>query len=95
MVNHVNFVFSNQLVRLKEIGVKKTIGASFVQLMQYYLVEVIVWLVFSLIISLFLVEISLPVANQLFNRSLIISNIFSFPFITSLCFSYTNNRIHL
>lgn len=86
VVNHVNFVFSNQLVRLKEIGVKKTIGASFVQLMQYYLVEVIVWLVFSLIISLFLVEISLPVANQLFNRSLIISNIFSFPFITSLCF---------
>jgi len=86
VVNHVNVVLSNQLVRLKEIGVKKTIGAGLIQLMQYYLVEVTVWLVFSLIISLLLVEISLPIANQLFNRSLIISNIFSFPFLASLSF---------
>jgi putative ABC transport system permease protein len=86
VVNHINVVLSNQLARLKEIGVNKTIGASFIQLMQYYLVEVVVWLVFSLILSLLFVQMGLPIANQLFNRQLTISNICSFPFLISLGF---------
>ena len=80
IINHINFILSLQLKKLKEIGIKKTSGAGFAQLMSHYLTEIAVWIVLSLAGALVIVQIALPYANRLLDRSLRFMTIFSTPF---------------
>jgi putative ABC transport system permease protein len=80
VINHINFILSFQLKKLKEIGIKKTSGASFKQLMGNYFVEVSLWLIFSFTLALIFVEVALPYVNYLFDASLQITTILTMPF---------------
>jgi putative ABC transport system permease protein len=80
LINHINFILSLQLKKLKEIGIKKTSGAGLKQLIDSYFVEIAVWILFSLALALLLVQSALPYANHLLDRSLHFTTIFSMPF---------------
>ena len=80
LINNINFIFSLQLKKLKEIGIKKTSGAGFKQLITSYIVEITVWVLFSLLFAFLIVEITLPYSNYLFGRQLHMAAIFSIPF---------------
>ena len=84
LINNINFIFSFQLKKLKEIGIKKTSGAGFKQLIVSYLVEITVWALFSLLLAFLIAEIALPYSSYLFGRQLHIAAVFSMPFILYL-----------
>ena len=81
VINHINFILSLQLKKLKEIGIKKTSGAGLKQLMAYYFTEVSLWLLFSFMLAIIIVRISLPYVNRLFDSSFNIETIFDVPFL--------------
>jgi len=87
MINHITFILSFQLKKLKEIGIRKTNGAGFRQLMAYHFMEVLVWVLIPVVLALLLVESTLPFANHLFGRSLDFAVIFSMPFGFYVLFS--------
>ncbi|NVO20155.1 MAG: ABC transporter permease [Bacteroidetes bacterium] len=68
IINFLNFYFSMQYSKLREIGIKKINGASYGQLVTYSLVEVTVSILLSLVFSLFLVAAFMPATNQLFGK---------------------------
>lgn len=63
IINYINLSYALSASRVKEIGVKKILGASYSQLIVQFLGEAILVSVFGLIISLSLVELSLPWLN--------------------------------
>lgn len=65
VINHITFILSYQMKKLKEIGIKKTSGAGFWNLMTYILLEVSVWVLLSLALALILVELSMPLTSNL------------------------------
>ncbi|MBN1480736.1 ABC transporter permease [candidate division KSB1 bacterium] len=87
MINHINFILSLQLKKLKEIGIKKTSGAGLMQLLTHYFVEIAVWIFLSLAFALVLVQIVLPYANRLLDRPLNFMTIFTTPFCVYVALS--------
>lgn len=81
IINQVNFTISLQYSKLKEIGIKKTVGANFQQLVAFHFTETFLWMSISLFISLIIVGIGLPYSEILFNKKLQFATIYSFPFI--------------
>lgn len=69
-INFMNLSTAKASVRMKEIGVKKTIGASRKTLVAQYLGESIVMSVFSMLISLILVELFIPQFNNITGKQL-------------------------
>lgn len=72
-INFMNLSTAKANTRLKELGVKKALGALRRNLIQQYLTEAMLLTVFSTILGLFLVMISLPFFNQLTGKSLQLS----------------------
>ena len=90
IINQVNFTISLQYSKLKEIGIKKTVGANFQQLIVFHFTETFLWMSIALFISLIIVGFGLPYSEILFSKKLEFATIYSFPFIfyliTSLLF---------
>ena len=87
LINYINFILSLQLKKLKEIGIKKTSGAGFSQLIIHYIVEIAVWIFLALAFALLFVQLALPYTNNLLDRSLHFATIFSEPFFLYVLFS--------
>jgi putative ABC transport system permease protein len=81
IINHINFLLSLQLTRLKEIGIKKTSGASPLQMISYTLIDVAIWIILSFLLSLMIVQVMLPFANNLLNHPLEMKNLLPMPII--------------
>lgn len=71
-VNFMNMATARAVVRHKEIGVRKVIGAQRWTLMVQFLIESIMVSALSMIVALFLVEILLPFFNTLVVKKLTI-----------------------
>jgi putative ABC transport system permease protein len=69
-INYLNYSVSMQYAKLKEIGINKTNGANWRNLMNYTLVEVSLGIIISLILSAFITLIALPYAGELFGKEL-------------------------
>jgi len=63
--NYINLLTANAATRAKEIGIKKVVGATRKQLATQFIGESVVVLFMALILSLIIVEISLPIFNNL------------------------------
>ena len=69
-INFMNLSTAQAAKRAKEVGIKKVSGSSKGMLIRQFLVESILLSLFSLIIAIIIVEITLPFFNQILNSKL-------------------------
>jgi putative ABC transport system permease protein len=72
IVNYANLATANAIKRAKEVGVRKVIGASKANIIQQFIFETIVISLFSILLSLVIVELSLPYYNEFLEKNIII-----------------------
>jgi putative ABC transport system permease protein len=72
IVNYVNLATATAIRRAKEVGVRKTVGASKLDIIKQFLFETVITVLFSILLSLVIVELSLPYYNELLDKELII-----------------------
>jgi len=71
IVNYVNLATANAIKRAKEVGVRKIIGASKVNIIKQFIFETILLGCFSILLALVIVELSLPYYNNFLNKELL------------------------
>ncbi|MFO7979814.1 MAG: ABC transporter permease [Candidatus Aminicenantes bacterium] len=69
-INYMNLTTARSSVRLKEISMRKVIGAHRSQISRQFFGESLIMALFSLLISVFLVYLFLPLFNSLAERNL-------------------------
>ncbi|MBK7873099.1 MAG: ABC transporter permease [Saprospiraceae bacterium] len=69
-INYVNLATARAAQRAKEVGVRKSVGADIRQLTSQFLSESVLLSLLSLLIAGILVEVSLPVLNQLSGKTI-------------------------
>lgn len=69
-INYLNYSISMQYAKLKEIGINKTNGASWRNLINYTLAEVSLGVMISLVLSIIIAVMALPFAEKLFGKEL-------------------------
>ncbi len=72
IVNYVNLATANAIKRAKEVGVRKIIGASKGNIVKQFVFETILMVLFSIVLALVFVELSLPYYNEFLYKELII-----------------------
>jgi putative ABC transport system permease protein len=72
-INFMNLSTARSQKRAKEVGIRKTIGASRGSLIMQFLLESFILTIFSVIVAVVLVELFLPAFNGLLNTKLQIS----------------------
>lgn len=70
IVNYVNLTTANAIKRAKEVGVRRIIGATKKQIIQQFVFETILVVCCAVVLSLMLVELSLPYYNSFLEKSL-------------------------
>jgi putative ABC transport system permease protein len=69
-INYVNLATSRSSIRIKEIGIRKTIGAQRHQLIKQFIGEAVILTGISFVFSLVLLWAGLPVFNRLLNKDI-------------------------
>jgi len=69
-INYVNLTVAHSAARIKEIGIRKVIGANRKQLIKQLLGESGISIIISTLFALILIELFLPIFNSLVNRNL-------------------------
>lgn len=64
-INFMNLSTARSEKRMKEIGIKKTVGSSRIELIKQFMIETIFFSFISLLIAIILVELSLPGLNSI------------------------------
>lgn len=72
IVNYINSATANAIKRAKEVGVRKITGASKKQIISQFVFETALIILFSILLALVIVEISLPFYNQFLSKNLIL-----------------------
>lgn len=72
IVNYVNLATANAISRAKEVGVRKILGASKSNIVKQFMFETILMVLFAILLSLVIVELSLPYYNEFLDKSLVI-----------------------
>jgi putative ABC transport system permease protein len=80
-VNYTNLATAQALGRSREVGMRKTMGASQTQLLTQFLVESLVIAAIAMVFALALLEIVIPLFNNLANKSLTLNYIVSMPWL--------------
>ncbi|MCV2485246.1 ABC transporter permease [Flavobacterium sp. SH_e] len=70
IVNYINLATANVIKRAKEIGVRKIAGAGKEQIVAQFIFETALTTIFSVLIALVIVEISLPFYNSFLDKDL-------------------------
>lgn len=81
-INYINLSTSLAFSKSKEVGIRKTIGASKFQLFIYYLSETLVLTIIAAIIGFIIASLLLPVINRLLDKSIPVEQLTSLRFIT-------------
>ncbi|SEO55710.1 putative ABC transport system permease protein [Flavobacterium sp. CF108] len=72
IVNYINLATANAVKRAKEVGVRKIVGAAKFQIIAQFVFETILITLFSLLLALVIVELSLPFYNSFLNKNLVL-----------------------
>jgi len=72
VVNYINLATANVTKRAKEVGVRKIMGATKTNIVKQFMLEAAVTTLLAIILSLVLVELSLPYYNNFVDKELII-----------------------
>ncbi|WET03094.1 ABC transporter permease [Flavobacterium sp. YJ01] len=74
IVNYINSATANAVKRAKEIGVRKIIGASKINIIQQFIFETAIIAIIAILISLVIVELSLPYYNVFLEKTLVMQS---------------------
>lgn len=69
-INYVNLATARATRRAKEIGVRKSVGAHFGQLVAQFLTESVLLSLLALMVTAIIIKLSLPVLNQLAGKTI-------------------------
>lgn len=69
-INFTTMAIGRAMTRAKEVGVRKTMGADFGQLVFQFLTEAFLTTVSALVVGVILAEVLLPTFNELFEKNL-------------------------
>ncbi|MFY0483988.1 ABC transporter permease [Flavobacterium sp. PLA-1-15] len=69
-VNYINLATANAIKRAKEVGIRKIMGASKLNIVGQFLLETAITTVLALLIGLVIVELSLPYYNDFLGKTL-------------------------
>lgn len=72
IVNYINLATANAIKRAKEVGVRKIAGASKSDIIFQFIFETTLLSLFSILLALVIVELTLPYYNNFLNKNLII-----------------------
>lgn len=72
IVNYINLATANAVKRAKEVGIRKIVGAGKSQIITQFVFETALITLFSLLLALVIVELSLPYYNSFLNTNLLI-----------------------
>ncbi len=87
-VNYVNLTTARAVRRMKEIGVRKVLGAHRRMLMQQFLSESFAVSMVALFLALLLMELSFPAYRDIVGRELSLPSLFSLETISALTGAY-------
>ena len=73
IVNYINLATANAIKRAKEVGVRKIMGASKSNIILQFIFETIIIALFSILLSLAIVELALPYYNEFLNKNIILN----------------------
>jgi putative ABC transport system permease protein len=85
-INYINLSTSLAFSKSKEVGIRKTIGASKTQLFFYYMSETLLLTTIAAMIGLIIAAISLPLINKLLDKSISIEQLADLRFIAGALF---------
>jgi putative ABC transport system permease protein len=72
IVNYVNLATANAIRRAKEVGVRKIVGATKLDITKQFLFETVITVLVSILLALAIVELTLPCYNDFLEKDLII-----------------------
>jgi putative ABC transport system permease protein len=72
IVNYVNSATANAIKRAKEVGVRKIVGASKANIIQQFIFETTILTLVSILLSLVIIELSLPYYNDFLGKTITI-----------------------
>ena len=72
-INYLNYSISMQYAKLKGIGINKTNGASWRNLINYSFVEVALGVLIALLLSVAIALLALPFSEKLFGKALLVN----------------------
>ncbi|MCP2029358.1 putative ABC transport system permease protein [Flavobacterium sp. HSC-32F16] len=72
IVNYINLATANAIKRAKEVGVRKIVGASKSHIIFQFIFETTLISLFSILLALVIVELTLPYYNNFLNKNLMI-----------------------
>lgn len=82
IINFINLTTAKSETRSKEVGIKKTLGSNKTKLIGQFLTESILVSLFSVLISITLIEITLPYFNQITGKNFnleLLNNVYTVP----------------
>ena len=79
-INYIHITLGRAIVRLKDVGIRKVIGASRGNITQQIIVETLTIAAIALVLGILLAFLMLPVFNSMVDRSLTLS-LFSMPVV--------------
>ena len=72
IVNYINLATATAVKRAKEVGIRKVVGASKAKIIQQFIFETTLISLFSILLSLVIVELSLPFYNEFLEKNIVI-----------------------
>ena len=72
IVNYINMATANAIKRAKEVGIRKILGASKSDIVLQFIFETILISLFSILLALVIVELTLPYYNNFLGKNLMI-----------------------
>ena len=83
-INYMNLSTARSILRAREIGVRKVIGARRKEIISQFLSESVLITCIALILAILLTFLSLPFINKLSNQSLLFSSLFHWQILLSV-----------
>lgn len=71
-INFMNLATARSEKRAKEVGIRKTIGSLRIQLIKQFLVESLLVVFFSFLLSLIIVQLMLPLFNEVADKKMVL-----------------------
>jgi len=82
-INYINLATSLAFSKSKEVGIRKTIGASRRQLFFHYMLETVVVTTVAAVIGLIIAEVLLPAVNRILDKSVSLQQLLHLPYIAA------------
>lgn len=80
-VNYTNLATAQSMGRAREVGLRKTLGASRLQLLSQFIIESLAITLFAMIIALVMLEIAIPLFNSSTGKTLLIDYVSTLPWL--------------